>query len=526
MARRLAVALVLILAGSGLLASAQLVKEKSAVFLPGTQPEEGGIEFAKVQQCLMCHSKTANGEADPFFSWQGGMMAQAARDPVFRAALAVANQDIPGVGEYCLRCHTPRGWMEGRSLAADGSSLNSEDMHGVACDVCHRFVDPLSDEAAKLVEHVPPGYGNAMMVADTANVVRGPYADTSGAMPHRTMKSDYHASSSLCATCHDVSNPILADDVSKQPPHTYGVIERTYSEWSLSDFAKEGSEGTCQSCHYPAVEGGGQASRFNSPHRDHFVMHGPVGGSTWVQEITGKLWQTIDVDRKALDAGRERARKLLRTAASLDVSFPQPGQAILRITNLTGHKLPTGYPEGRRMWVNVRCLNAAGKVIDEIGRYGEKQDTLSGKAVTVPTLLDEQRTRVYENLPGMSSEQAAKHGKQPGKSFHFVLNDVIVKDNRIPPRGFTNAAFAEHLCQPIGATYADGQDWDDVPLELPEGVATIEVRLMYQSVSWEYIKFLAEENRTDDWGRRLFEVWTQTGHCPPEAIAELRAEVK
>ncbi|MHC4156906.1 MAG: hypothetical protein ACYST6_18610, partial [Planctomycetota bacterium] len=54
------------------------------VFLPGMQPEEVGIEFAKVEQCKMCHAKTINGPADPVFSWQSGMMSQAARDPVFR----------------------------------------------------------------------------------------------------------------------------------------------------------------------------------------------------------------------------------------------------------------------------------------------------------------------------------------------------------------------------------------------------------------------------------------------------------
>ena len=527
MMRRFTIAVALIVGGCGLLTFAQSGKEaeKSAVFLPGMQPEEAGIEFAKVQQCIMCHSQTANGEADPYFSWQGGMMAQAGRDPVFRASLTIANQDVPGVGEYCLRCHTPRGWLEGRSLAPDGSSLNREDMHGVSCDVCHRFVDPLSDEAKGIVEHVPPGYGNAMMVVDPANKVRGPYAVTSGAMPHQTMQSDFHASSALCAMCHNVSNPLFADDVSAQPPHAYGHIERTYSEWALSAFADEGREGTCQSCHYPLVEGGGQASRFNSPQRDYFVMHGPVGGSTWVQDTIAMLWGTKDIDPKALAAGRERARQLLRTAASLELTFPEPGRAVLRITNLTGHKLPTGYPEGRRMWVYARYLDADGAVIGEIGRYGEMLDALAGEPVMVASLLDPQTTRIYENLPGMSREQASRHGKKPGKSFHFVLNDVIVKDNRIPPRGFSNAAFAEHLCQPIGAAYADGQHWDDVPLSLPEGTATVEARLMYQSVSWEYIRFLAEENRTDDWGKRLYEAWRKTGFCPPEVMAEVKAAV-
>ena len=94
------------------------------------------------------------------------------------------------------------------------------------------------------------------------------------------------------------------------------------------------------------------------------------------------------------------------------------------------------------------------------------------------------------------------------------------KDNRIPPEGFSNSAFAEHLCAPVGAVYADGQHWDELDLELPSGTSRVLVRLMHQSVSWEYIKFLAEENRTDSWGKRLHEAWTKTEYCPPEVMAE------
>ena len=102
-----------------------------------------------------------------------------------------------------------------------------------------------------------------------------------------------------------------------------------------------------------------------------------------------------------------------------------------------------------------------------------------------------------------------------------MLNDIIAKDNRIPPKGFNNSAFKEHLSEPVGAVYADGQYWDDVQLELPSGCKRIVVNLMYQSVSWEYLKFLAEENRTDDWGKRLYEAWGRTGKCEPVVIAEI-----
>ena len=495
----------------------------ATVIMPGTQPTEGGIEFGKVAQCVLCHSGTTNGAADPYASWHGTMMGQSARDPVFRAALAVANQDIKGSGEYCIRCHAPRGWLAGRSEVPDASLLNREDLHGVSCEVCHHLVDPLSNEAKELVKLVPPGYGNAMIVADPENVVRGPYAESKGVMPHKIMRSAYQASSELCANCHNVSNPYQAQDLKTQPPHAFGHIERTYSEWALGDYAKSNSLQTCQSCHFSRVSGGGQASRYGDLHRDYFVSHAAMGGSTWVQDAILKTWSGKDgrdIDRPALKAVQQQTREFLKTSAALHLEI-EAGKARLTITNLTGHKLPTGYPEGRRMWVNMRFLDEAGKLISEVGRYGEKTDSLAGAPVTVPTLLDPASTTVYECKPGISPAQAQKFQKSAGPSFHFILNDITTKDNRIPPRGFKRSAFAEHLCAPVGADYADGQYWDTVEFPVPPGTRQVTARLMYQSVSWEYIKFLREENRTDPWGEKLYSAWDQTGRCPPEEIATI-----
>ena len=154
------------------------------VFLPGSQPDPGKYRIAPVKQCKRCHSGTPSGEADPYFSWQGGMMSQAARDPVFRAALAVANQDVAGVGEYCLRCHTPSAWIQGRSSLPDGSALTEDDLHGVSCAVCHSLVDPMSEEGRGMVESAPPGYGNGMLVIDSRKTMRGPYEDAEGPRSH------------------------------------------------------------------------------------------------------------------------------------------------------------------------------------------------------------------------------------------------------------------------------------------------------------------------------------------------------
>jgi hypothetical protein len=497
---------------------------QAEVFLPGTQPKENDIRISKVKLCKTCHTKTGDENSEPYKTWQGGMMAQASRDPVYLAAQTIANQDIPGVGEYCIRCHSSSGWFEGRSTKPDGSGLLEHDKNGVACTICHRLVDPLIEEGKSLVETPAPGYGNGMMVMTDNDTLFGPYTDSPPVMTHKTAKSDFLASSELCGTCHDVSNPLAANNIKTDPPSSYGIIERTYSEWLLSDYSKGPDKRTCQSCHFPIIEGGGKAARHkDSPHRDYMVQHGPVGGSIWVQKAIIEIYGKKVVDADALMQGIEKTKAFLKTAAQLDLSFPKSGSVNLRVTNLTGHKLPTGYTEGRRMWVNMKFLDAQGKIIKEIGEYKQIETEISGIKITPRSLTDASDTRVYECLPGLSDEQARKYNKKPGKSFHFVLNDIIIRDTRIPPKGFNNAAFAERGCTPVGIDYADGQYWDDITFALPENCSLVEASLIYEPVTMEYIKFLAEENRTDDQGKTLLNVWLNAGDTTAAVIATVTA---
>jgi hypothetical protein len=270
------------------------------------------------------------------------------------------------------------------------------------------------------------------------------------------------------------------------------------------------------------VAGGGKAVKYDShygdQHRDYFVSHNAVGGSTWVQDAVYKIWKGKDLDHEALNAGKQHARDLLKTAAALELEIAG-GKARLTITNLTGHKLPTGYPEGRRMWVNALFFDANSKLLKELGHYGDEGNPGH------PTLSESEGTRVYECKPGLSADQAAKHNELPGPSFHFILNDVITKDNRIPPRGFQKGAFAAHLAAPVGAEFADGQYWDEISFDLPAGTAKVEVKLMYQSISPEYMDFLHDRDPNGEWSKKLYDAWLNTGKCPPEMIAVVSKSV-
>jgi hypothetical protein len=92
----------------------------------------------------------------------------------------------------------------------------------------------------------------------------------------------------------------------------------------------------------------------------------------------------------------------------------------------------------------------------------------------------------------------------------------VVKDNRIPPRGYTQTAFDKPGLRPVGATYADGQFWDEPVYTLPAEAETVLVRLYYQTASKEYIDFLRTRGGVD--GETLGTLW-EASKSPPQVMA-------
>ena len=95
---------------------------------------------------------------EPWTGWAGAAMAQAGRDPLFWATLAIAEQDFDGSGDLCLRCHSPVGWYGDRSTPTDGSGLGATDVDGVECDACHKMTNP--DDGEHLGVMVSPFIAN------------------------------------------------------------------------------------------------------------------------------------------------------------------------------------------------------------------------------------------------------------------------------------------------------------------------------------------------------------------------------
>ncbi len=511
--------------------------------LAGTQPLEAGAFDDPATACTACHANYDT-DVEMWHNWRGSMMANAMRDPLYLATLAIAEQQAPSVGDLCLRCHSPGGWMEGRSTDTSGGQMNAKDRQGVQCDYCHRMVNPhyvagvspAADQAILAgLDAVPLAHANGQFVADPAPVKRGPYSDAQAS--HSVLYSPFHRDAGLCGTCHDVSNPVFVKGAGDHEyvaqaldaPHPDGdlrnmfPIERTYSEWTQSAYAQggvyapqfagdrpDGTVSTCQDCHMRDVTGIG-ANVAGAPTRTDLPLHDLTGGNTFVPDLLPAMWPG-EVDVAQLDAGKARAEAMLTLAASLDLTtFQQDGRpgVVVRVTNETGHKLPSGYPEGRRIWLHVRALDAADAVVYESGGYDHETAELSHDA----------DLKIYHAEPGLSTRLAGAVGLTAGPSFNFALNDSIWLDNRIPPRGFTNASFLAVQAAPIGAVYADGQYWDDTTYLFPATARTVEVTLWYQATSKEYVTFLRDMNTTNTLGDDLYAAWEANGRAAPVAMA-------
>jgi hypothetical protein len=297
-------------------------------------------------------------------------------------------------------------------------------------------------------------------------------------------------------------------------------LDTTYDEWKQSQYSSGTGAKTCQDCHMPRTvgdDGGTQwyVAKFGVL-RDSPRRHAFVGGNVWGLQAV----QAADPVHASGLAGQfaqtqSLAQASLSSAADLDVSVSDtatPGGNVIvtvRVTNKTGHKLPTGYADGRRMVIQLLIngeLHTGGFDGGELGRDGW--------------------LRIYEVLHGRAGV---------GQEDHLALHDWIVADSRIPPLGFnpppgaaTRPAAVSWFDLPDGGfTNYDEVSWDiDVPTNVSPGdPLEVTARLMYQSTTPEYVGFLHDTNVTTDAGQALLDIFHATSDGAPVEMVHASATV-
>ena len=186
---------------------------------------------------------------------------------------------------------------------------------------------------------------------------------------------------------HDYAPNVFDEEHPDKDVRNMAPVERTYSEWTQSEYATtgvyapqfagnkpDGIVSTCQDCHMRDVFGKG-ANSIGVNDRADLGLHDFTGGNTFIPTTVADFYPD-EVDMVQLQAAEERARYMLQNAASMTVT-PEDFGITVRVMNETAHKLPSGYPEGRRIWLNIVALDDTGTPIYESGAYDLETAELS-----------------------------------------------------------------------------------------------------------------------------------------------------
>jgi hypothetical protein len=481
--------------------------------------------FATSDQCLACHNglRAPSGEDVSIgASWRASMMANSARDPYWQAGVRREVLDHPASGnviqDECATCHMPMSRTEARlngregdvfaHLPITGEAARDDRLahDGVACSMCHQITDqnfgtPASFTGGYIVSPSEAEAGE--LRSPQSRPVFGPFKIERGmttimrsATGFQPTEAPHVRQSELCATCHTLVTKALGPD-----GNVIGELPEQvpYQEWNHSAYA--GEQRSCQACHMPVVDGDTPIASVLGAPRQGLARHTFVGGNFFVQRMLDRYRDELGVVATAGEMEASiRATIANRQTSTAELSIERAERtgarlvADMRVRNLTGHKLPTGYPS-RRVWLHVTVRDRDGRTVFESGALSAN-GAIAGNdndadAFGVEPHHDEIRSpeqvQIYESVMGDSN----------GRPTTGLLSAVrYLKDNRLVPRGFDKSTAGPWIAV-IGAAAQDADFGDSgdrvryaIDVNPQDGPFEIEAELRFQVIGFRWAENL------------------------------------
>lgn len=428
--------------------------------------------FVPSDRCVACH----NGLTGPRGlsvsigkHWSPSMMANSARDPYWQAAVRREVLEHPeaaaAIQDECSACHMPMAryaanlaGRKGRVFAhlpfdGNASAMDALAEDGVACAICHQIEpdnlgEPESFTAGFEVDQERPT--GKRVAYGPFTVDQGRQAVMSSASGLEPQPGDHMASSELCGSCHTLythSRGQGGEVIGKLPE------QMPYLEWRHSDYRDRES---CQSCHMPLVEGKTPISSVLPQARDGLSRHVFRGANFFMPRMLDRHRGALGVEAtsSALQAAARRSEAHLREqTARVDLrrAVAQDGQlvAVVEITNLAGHKLPTAYPS-RRAWLHLKVVDATGATLFESGAF-RPDGSIAGNDNDQDATRYEPHHRVINSPDQVQVYEAIMAEPDGSVTTGLLAATRFVKDNRILPRGFDKATAGPDIAVQGGA---------------------------------------------------------------------------
>jgi len=472
--------------------------------------------FVTAERCMACHNglvTPAGEDVSIGVGWRGSMMANAARDPYWHAAVRRETLVHPtasaAIQNECSACHMPMARFQANAEGHQGEvfshlPLSHSDefaADGVSCSVCHQIQDEKLGERSSFTA----GFGLDTTTPEGERQVFGPYEVDAGrtslmrsASRFQPAKGEHLQSSEVCATCHTLFTHTLDADgqvVGELPEQV------PYLEWKHSAFAGIRS---CQSCHMPVIEGEMAISSVLGVPREEVSRHVFRGGNILMPRILNAHREELAV--KALPqelqtTAQQSAKNLQTAAATVSLVDTEISDDTLRtevvITNLAGHKLPSAYPS-RRIWIHFVVSDASGQIVFESGALNP-DGSIRGNANDADgsrfephhlNIDDPEQVQIYEAIMG-----------EPDGSVTTVLLSAItyLKDNRLLPEGFDKTTAEEAVAVHGGAEgdddFVGGRDRVGYTVDVSgaEGPFIVDAELMYQPIGYRWAHNLGDQ---------------------------------
>jgi len=470
--------------------------------------------FMHSDDCVACHNNLLSPEGEDVSigaTWRSTMMANSARDPYWHAGVRREATDHPmhsaDIQDECSACHMPMAQKIARAAGEKGevfanlpiAAANPSDFHrlaadGISCTVCHQ----ISADTLGTRDSFNANFKLLPTPSDGARVIFGPYQIDAG---RKTImrsvtgfvqaKADHIRQSELCASCHTLITQAFGPN-----GEVIGSLpeQMNYQEWQHSAFNTE--ERSCQSCHMPKVTGPVRSASVLGDGREDMARHLFVGGNAFMVRLFSRYRNELGVAAlpSELEAtARATVRQLQRDTATINVSSPELTDGRLRfavdITNLTGHKFPTGYPS-RRTWLHVTVRDAANTTVFESGAISDSGAIAGNDSDADPKRFEPH----YEEITGPDQVQIYEPilGDRDGVPTTGLLTATqYLKDNRLLPRGFDKAT-ADAEIGVYGKAAADpdfASAGDRIRFSLPVRVSPsyrVEVELRYQTIGYRW----------------------------------------
>ncbi len=475
-------------------------------------------------------------------AWETSLMANSTRDPYWHAVVASELHKYPNLSEEindtCTRCHAPMAndfakkegiplqvfdsgseetgdFIQGIYSMDDSNEMFNHAMDGVSCSLCHQMADDgnLGTDQGMSGGWVVNAYPEENIKDRPAY---GQYVDPDqGYMREQASFNPVYgahiSSSETCGACHNLKTEPVDKDGQPVPGISHFAEQMVYTEWENSIFDDAGLQPTsCQSCHMPKLDqpvplsGGGG----NNPRPD-FAEHTFLGANTVVQDMLKnfrtELGVSDDISDAAFDESIQRNREFLKTSATLELQNTSVVDNMLsmdvKITNLTGHKLPSGY-HSRRAYLHVLVTDAQGKVVYENGLIRPDGSIAGVSEDSSPNSYEPH----YDKITSATQVQVyqAITGDADNKQTHSLLAATqFLKDNRLTPPGFDKYSVPDDVAVRGGAVNDDdfNNGSDTVTYEIAlNGNAPYStlVELRYQPLSFGSLMALfAESDKID-----------------------------